>query len=63
MDSLVVVAFPSNSFNNEPLPDSAIKLFCETQYGVTFRIAAKSPMSGSGMSNVYKWLTQSSRMG
>jgi glutathione peroxidase len=45
-DSLVIIGFPSNSFGNEPKSNSEIKQFCESQYGVSFQLAAKSSVRG-----------------
>jgi glutathione peroxidase len=55
-DSLVIIAFPSNSFGNEEKTNSEIKLFCQSNYGVTFKIAAKNSVSGSGIQSIYTWL-------
>lgn len=55
-DSLVVIAFPSNSFGNEPLADTSIKNLLQQTYGVTFPIAAKSKVKGSNANYLFKWL-------
>jgi glutathione peroxidase len=62
-DSLVVVAFPSNSFGNEPLGDVQIKKFCDSVYHATFLIAAKGNVTGSGKQPTYDWLTSASLNG
>ena len=59
-DSVIVIAFPSNSFGNEPLSDSSIRQLCTNQYGATFRIAAKGPVVGAGIQPIYSWLTSDS---
>ncbi len=56
-DSVVVIAFPSNSFGHEPLDNAAIKQFCQTNYGTTFLLAAKNPVSGATNQSIYIWLT------
>jgi glutathione peroxidase len=56
-DSLIIIAFPSNSFGKEHRSNVAIKNFCENQYGVTFPIASKNPVTGPGIQPVYNWLT------
>ncbi|RYD93736.1 MAG: glutathione peroxidase [Sphingobacteriales bacterium] len=62
-DSLVVIAFPSNSFAHEPLGDSAIRTLCETQYGAQYTIAQKGSVAGTGQQAVYSWLSQQSQNG
>jgi len=41
-DSLVIIAFPSNSFGHESRTNSEIKQFCQSQYGITFRLIGKT---------------------
>jgi glutathione peroxidase len=55
-DSLVVIAFPSNSFGNEPGTNAAIKAVMQNTYGVTFPIAGKSEVKGENANVVYQWL-------
>lgn len=62
-DSLVIIAFPSNSFSNETRTNAEIKQFCQTNYGTTFLIAAKNSVSGTGLQPVYSWLFNSSENG
>lgn len=62
-DSVIVIAFPSNSFGNEPLSNSQIKTFCQTNYNTTFRIAGKIDVQGLSIHPVYYWLTDLSRNG
>jgi glutathione peroxidase len=54
--NLVIIAFPSNSFGKEARSDGEIKQFCQANYGVTFKIAAKNSVSGSGVQSIYTWL-------
>ena len=56
-DSLVVIAFPSNSFGNEPRGNVAIDSFCHNTYHVSFLVATKEAVSGTGIQPVYQWLT------
>lgn len=56
-DSLVVIGFPSNSFGNETRNDAQIKQFCQSGYGVSFKLAAKNPIAGILNQPVYSWLT------
>ena len=57
----VVIVFPSPDFNQEPLDDDDILDFCQTNYGVTFPIMAKSKVTGPDAIPVFKWLTQKSQ--
>lgn len=62
-DSLVIIAFPSNSFANETRTNAEIKQFCQNNYNVTFKIAAKNPVSGTGIQPIYNWLALVSENG
>ena len=62
-DSVVVIAFPTNSFNSESRTDAQIKQFCQETYGVTFLLAKKNPVSGEDMQPVFQWLASSSENG
>lgn len=55
-DSLVIIAFPSNSFGNEPGTNTEIKTRMQNTYGVTFPIASKSWVTGDSANVVYQWL-------
>lgn len=55
-DSLIIIAFPSNSFGHEPKSNSEIKQFCQNNYAATFRIAQKKPVTGNNAQPIYKWL-------
>lgn len=55
-DSLVIIAFPSNSFGNEPGTNAEIKSIMQGTYNVTFHIAAKSWVRGDSANRVYQWL-------
>lgn len=56
-DSLVVIAFPSNSFGHQPGTNQEIKALMQGTYGVTFPIAVKSWVRGDSANVVYKWLS------
>ena len=56
-DSLVIIAFPSNSFGNEPRENQDIKAFMQSNYGTTFPIATKSSVKGDDINIIYKWLS------
>jgi glutathione peroxidase len=62
-DSLEIIAFPSNSFGNEPKSNAEIKSFCQANYGVTFKIASKNPVAGTGVQSIYYWLSHVSENG
>ena len=62
-DSLVIILFPSNSFGKESRTDLQIKQFCQNSYNFTFKIAAKSNVTGTSANNVYKWLAQKNQNG
>lgn len=62
-DSLVIIAFPSNGFGNEPKSDAEIRQFCQNVYNISFVIAAKNPVTGPGAQPVYSWLASASQNG
>ena len=62
-DSLVVIAFPSNSFANENRSDADIKTFCETTHHTTFLLARKASVTGTGAQPVFQWLAHQSENG
>ncbi len=62
-DSLVVIAFPSNSFNHEPQTNAQIKQFCHDNYNNTFLLGQKIAVTGSGIHPLYNWLASSSENG
>ena len=54
---LVVLGVPANDFGGqEPGTAEQIGAFCEKNYGVTFPMAAKEVVSGSGAHPFYKWV-------
>lgn len=62
-DSVVIIAFPSNSFDNEPMTNAEIKAFCQNNYNVTFKIAQKASVAGANVQSIYNWLAQQSENG
>jgi glutathione peroxidase len=58
-DGLVVIAFPSNDFKEQEVgSDADIANFCQRNYGVTFPVAHKAPVScGPSQQAVFQWLT------
>ena len=58
-DKLVIVGFPANNFMfQEPGSNEKIARFCETNYHVTFPMAAKVSVRGWRKAPIYKWLTE-----
>ena len=56
-DSMVVIAFPSNSFGNEPKTDAELKTLMQDTFGITFPIAKKSLVKGDSVNVIYQWLS------
>lgn len=57
-DSLVIVAFPSNDFGNEPRNNEDIKALLKYTYRVTFPVSVLSGVKSNTATThpVYKWL-------
>jgi len=56
---LVVLGVPCNQFGaQEPGSEAEIVTFCSTNYGVTFPMASKIEVNGSGRHPLYAFLTQ-----
>ncbi|HRF25554.1 MAG TPA: hypothetical protein PLR98_15390 [Chitinophagaceae bacterium] len=62
-DSLVIIAFPSNSFGNETRSDVEIKQYCQQNYNVNFFIASKNSVFGLYIQPVYNWLKHTEENG
>jgi glutathione peroxidase len=62
-DSLIVIGFPSSSFGHENKNNAEIKQFCQSQYGVSFLLAAKGSVKGNDMQPIYQWLTRKTENG
>ena len=62
-DSLVIIAVPSNDFNNEPGTDSTIQDFVNTNYSISYLLASKQSVSGDSISPLYSWLTSAAQNG
>ncbi len=53
-DGLVIVGVPSNDFGaQEPGTESEVQTFCEINYGVTFPLTKKYPVTGAGAHPFY----------
>ena len=58
-DKLVIVGFPANNFMfQEPGGNERIAKFCETNYRVSFPMAAKVSVRGWHKAPIYQWLTE-----
>ena len=54
----VILGFPSNDFGGqEPGGDAEIKKFCQLNYGVTFPLFTKGPVTGDQIQPIYRYLT------
>lgn len=63
-ESLIVIGFPSNNFNNqEPGKDAEIMVFCKKNYAVTFPLFQKNNVRGKLKQPVYQWLTDKNKNG
>ena len=52
---LVVLAVPSNSFNQEKNKNSEVKEFCEVNFNITFPLSAISEVKGNNAHELFKW--------
>ena len=52
---LVVLAIPSNSFNQEKNNNSDVKEFCEVNFNITFPLTAITEVKGNNAHEIYKW--------
>lgn len=56
-EGLVVLGIPCNQFaGQEPGSEAEIKIFCNTNYQVTFPMSAKLDVNGAGRDPLYQWL-------
>ena len=55
-DSMVVIAFPSNSFGNEPRNNNRLRKYMRDTLGLTFLIAEKGPVKGENANAIFEWL-------
>ena len=52
---LVVLAVPSNSFNQEKNKNSEVKKFCEVNFNITFPLSAITEVKGNNAHELFKW--------
>lgn len=56
-DGLAVLGFPCNQFGHqEPGDNSAIREFCNREYGITFPMYAKVDVNGPDAHPLFRWL-------
>ncbi|MFC1650582.1 glutathione peroxidase [Candidatus Latescibacterota bacterium] len=53
-----IIAFPSNSFNQEPRSTSEVIAFCSDNYLAEFKIFKKIDIKGKYQASIYKFLTE-----
>lgn len=53
-----IIAFPSNSFNQEPRSTREVAAFCSDNYLVDFKIFKKIDVKGNYQASIYKFLTE-----
>jgi glutathione peroxidase len=59
-----IIGFPSNDFGRqEPGSNEEIEAFCKKNFGVTFPMMAKTPVTGADKHPVYVWLTEKDQNG
>jgi glutathione peroxidase len=63
-EELIILAFPSNDFNQEKDDDNEIKAFCANRYNIQFPIIKKSVVTkAAGQHAIFSWLTDSVQNG
>ena len=54
-NDFVVLAIPSNSFNQEKKTNSEVKDFCEFNFNISFPISEITNVKGNNAHPIYKW--------
>ena len=63
-DKLEIIAVPCNDYGSqESGSNSEIRVFCETNYGVTFTMGSKQKIKSSPISDLYRWLSDPKQNG
>ena len=62
-NKVVVLGFPSNSFNQELTSNAEVASFCEKNYGVTFPLFSTAPVKGDDAQPLYKFLADKAKNG
>ncbi len=56
--NFVVLAIPSNSFNQEKKSNNEVKEFCEFNFNITFPITEISEVKGNNAHPIFKWAVE-----
>ena len=62
-NKVVVLGFPSNSFNQELASNEEVSSFCEKNYGVTFPLFSTVAVKGEDATPLYKFLADKNKNG
>ncbi len=62
-NKVVVLGFPSDSFNQELASNAEVASFCEKNYGVTFPLFETVAVKGSDAAPLYKYLSDKAKNG
>ncbi|MBD2766632.1 glutathione peroxidase [Hymenobacter sp. BT664] len=62
-NKVVVLGFPSNSFNQELASNAEVATFCEKNFGVTFPLFETVSVKGADAAPLYKYLADKSKNG
>ena len=62
-NKVVVLGFPSNSFNQELASNEEVSSFCEKNYGVTFPLFSTVAVKGEDATPLYKFLADKDKNG
>ena len=60
---VVVLGFPSDSFNQELGSNAEVAAFCQKNFGVTFPLFSTIPVKGADAAPLYKFLADKARNG
>ena len=52
---LIVLAVPSNTFNQEKSSDDEVKKFCEVNFNINFPISTITDVKGNKSHEIFKW--------
>ena len=52
---LIVLGFPSNSFNQESNNDNEVKKFCEVNFNINFPLSTIINVKGENAHEIFKW--------
>ena len=62
-NKVVVLGFPSNSFDQELASNAEVASFCQKNYGVTFPLFSTAPVKGDDAQPLYKFLADKAKNG